>query len=196
MTQPPDGDRPAPGPPHPVEGHHPVGDPPPVDGPHPRRSPRGLVVALIAMVTVLLLGGGGFGAWLLLRDPDRGGAGTAIDAVDSFLRAVYLDRDAAAASSLVCAEARDEESLAAKIETVRAYADTYVSPRFTWSGPAVVDRSEDFVVVRVRIMMVTADERTADQTLDITVLDKGNDSGWWVCDVEAAPEGGDDAGRG
>lgn len=145
-------------------------------------------MAVIAVVTVLLLGGAGFGAWLLLRD-DRGGAVTAVDAVEAFLRAVYLDRNAAAASSLVCSEARDEESIAAKIDTIRAYADTYLSPRFTWSGPTVVDRGEGSVVVEVRVTMITEDERTADQTLHITVVDKGREGGWWVCDVEAAPEG-------
>ncbi|HLV59304.1 MAG TPA: hypothetical protein VKY81_10645 [Natronosporangium sp.] len=237
MTQPPDGDRPAPGEPHPVAGRyrpggpypldepdpvedphaveepHPLEEPNPLQEPHPVDDPRpgmgshpgaaplgpeaavppprrsqGLVLAAIAVVTVLLLGGGSFGAWLLLRDSDRGGALTPGDAVEAFLRAVYLDRDAAAASSLVCSEARDEKSLAAKIDTIRAYADTYLSPRFTWSGPAVVDRGEGSVVVRVRITMITGDERIADQTLHITVVDKGGEGGWWVCDVEAAPQ--------
>ncbi|HEY8450975.1 MAG: hypothetical protein FWJ70_07315 [Micromonosporaceae bacterium] len=151
-------------------------------------------MAAVAVVTVLLLAGGGFGVWLLLRDGDRGGAVTAVDAVDAFLRAVYVDRDAAAASSLVCSEARDEESLAAKIDTIRAYADTYLDPRFTWTSPAVIEHAEGSVVVQARVTMITEDERTADQVLRITVVDKGSEGGWWVCDVEAAPQGGDGDG--
>jgi hypothetical protein len=151
----------------------------------------------VVLVAVLLLAGAAFGAWWLLRDTDRNGAPHAVGAVEQFLRAVYQDQDAAAASALVCSEARDEESLEAKISSIRAYGDTYASPRFTWSEPEVVAEASALATVAVTVTMITSDEKTADQLLQVSVLDK-SPHGWWVCDLqtvpadEGEPEGGPD----
>ena len=141
---------------------------------------------MVVLVAALLLAGGASGAWWLLRDTDRDGAPTAVAAVEEFLRAVYQDQDAAAASALVCSAARDQESLEAKISSIRAYGDTYASPRFTWSEPEVVAESSELTTVAVTVTMATSDEKTADQPLQVSVLDK-SPHGWWVCDLRTVP---------
>lgn len=157
--------------------------------------PPGVLVGVVVLVAVLLLAGGAFGAWWLLRDPDRDGAPSAAAAVDAFLRAVYQDRNPAAATALVCSEARDEESLTTKIDSIRAYEGRYDGPRFTWTPPEVVEQSDAVATVAVTVTMITSDELSAEQPLRVSVLDKGA-HGWWVCDVRSAaaedgqPDGG------
>jgi hypothetical protein len=140
-------------------------------------------------VALVLCAGGGVAAWLLLGDGDRGGAETPAAAVQEFLEAVYRERDPAGAAALVCSEARDQAALATKIDELRAYEETQANPRFSWSDPAVVEETGQLTVVSVTITLITDDEKTSEQTLHVSVLDK-QARGWWVCDVETAPEPG------
>lgn len=203
MTQPPDGDRRHPQPPHQTSGQPPdqtSGQPLASHRARAGGARRGLMIAGVVVVAALVLSGISAGAWLLLSDSDRDGAAAPPEAVDAFLQAVYRDRDPAGASALVCSEARDEEALRAQIDSVRAFEDDYPNPRYTWDEPQVVDETDRLAAVAVTVTMITGDERTADQELRVSVLDKAP-HGWWVCDVESpttdagdgdADEGGDE----
>lgn len=159
----------------------PYGSPPPA-GPPRRRALPLLIIAAVAGLLVLC-GGGGLGAWLLLRDTDRDGAASPTAAVQAFLEAVYHDHDPERAAGLVCSEARDQDALAAKINEIAAYEGTQVDPRFRWSEPAVIEQTDEVTVVAVTITMITGDERLADQLMHVSVLDK-QPHGWWVCNLE------------
>jgi hypothetical protein len=162
----------------------PGGAPPYPPGPPPRRRRRWLVIGTIALAGALVLcAGGGVAAWLLTRDPDRNGAESPTVAVQSFLQAVYHNQNAAQAADMVCAEARDEASLETKINEIKTYQETEVNPTFEWTEPAVVEEREQLAIVAVTVTMTTGDEKTADQNLQVSVLDKES-NGWWVCDLE------------
>ncbi|GAB3967475.1 hypothetical protein GCM10027615_17000 [Plantactinospora veratri] len=111
----------------------------------PTRKRRGLVIASIALaVTLLLCLLGGVTAFLVLRGAERGeGATDPVVAVDEFLTAVYSERDADRASSLVCSAARDGEKIAAKIEEVAEAAGRYDTARFRWATPRSTSRPGD-----------------------------------------------------
>ncbi|HEU5108181.1 MAG TPA: hypothetical protein VFT95_06450 [Micromonosporaceae bacterium] len=187
--QPYPGDGPVPGPPPLPTSGQPFptsGAPDPTASSAVERhaSPAGrrrlLVGGAIALVLVLCVGGG-ISAWLLLRGLESGdGAAGPVDAAEGFLTAVYSDKDSDKAAGLVCSEARDEEEIAAKVAEVKAYDTKYDSPRFEWAEPTVEDTGEDRAVVTVRLKLTTADEKTAEQELHLTVVRK---SGWWVCEV-------------
>ena len=146
----------------------------------PRR--RGaLWVSLALAGTLLLCGGGAVSAYYLLRDADNPGSPDPATAVNRFLTAVYTQQDAAAADDLVCREARDETKIADRVRDIKAYADGYQDPTFRWDDPAVADGdSEDRALVSVQVTMSTADEKTAAQDLQFTVIRK---TGWLVCEV-------------
>lgn len=160
-----------------------LGGPPP-----PRRPRRGLMIAGVvaagALVLCMTVGVLGF---VLLRDTDRDGEQSPTAAAQAFLQAVYRDHSADRASNLVCSQARDEEAMAEKIAQISAYNETYVEPSFSWSSPEVVEENGELATVATTVTMMTGDEKTADLPLHITVLDKGS-NGWWVCDVETAPD--------
>jgi hypothetical protein len=202
MTQPPYGD-PAPppdGPQHPPAQPYggppqdlpyagqpaypppsPAGDFPAFPPPAPRKSRRGVLIGAVLAVVLILCAGGGVSAWLLLRSMESGeGAAEPATAVEEFLDAVYNAKDAARATELVCAEARDSDAITKKVNEVKAYDEKYDSPRFDWPEPTVDNQNEERAIVSVKLRMVTADEKTAEQDLKFTVVHK---TGWWVCDV-------------
>lgn len=159
-------------------------------------SRRWLLIVAIAVAAVLVIGGGSLTA-LLLRDANRNGPADPTVAIDSFLRAVYHDHDAAEATALVCAEARDEGALTAKINSIAEYAEAYPQPRFRWSQPRQVDETDELAIMDVTVTMVTSQEQLAQHTLRISLLDTA-DNGWWVCNIEGAddaPTGDDDQGE-
>jgi hypothetical protein len=189
MTQPPDGYRQEP---DPTEQFPPASGSPsrePAAAPPKAGVRRGVVITAVALAVVLVISGGVLAAWLLLRDSDRDGASDPVAAVNLFFETVYRKQDAAAASAQVCSEARDEAALEIKISTIREYDDTYVRPRFSWSKPEVVEESGQLAIVSVTVTMTTGDEKSADQTLHVSVLDK-EARGWWVCDVNSVQEPG------
>lgn len=145
----------------------------------------------MAVAALLLVGGGAAATWFLVHDPEVGADNPEV-AVESFLHAVYRDLDPTAAASLVCSAARDEASLATKVEEIRAYQETALEPRFQWNQPTVVEQTEEITTVEVTVTLTTQDERVANQHLQVSVLDRG-DRGWWVCDVTVVetPTGSD-----
>jgi hypothetical protein len=159
---------------YPPAGYPPTGEPP--------RKRRGVIIASIALAVVLVLcGGGGTAAFFLLRNSESGeGAAEPVAAVEAFLTAVYTDKDAAKAASLVCAEARNEAELKKKVGEVDSYSKTYKSPRFKWTPPKVDNQNTERAIVSTKLTMTTADEKTADEQLRFTVIQK---TGWWVCEV-------------
>lgn len=174
---------PGPVPPAPPAAGPPLAEPspaePPAAGPPKQRS--ALIAAASLAIVLLLCGGGGTAAFLLLRDAEAGeGAPEPVAAVEAFLEAVYIDRDAARATAMVCVEARDKAAIAEKVREVEGYTDTYVEPRFEWAPPTVATENKERAVVSVKLTMTTGDEKLSDQQLSITVVRK---TGWWVCEV-------------
>lgn len=155
---------------------------PPYQGTAGPKKKRGLLIAAIALVVIMVLCvGGGAVAFLTLRNAETGeGAKEPAVAVDEFLTAVYKDRDAAKAADRVCAASRDDDKIAAKVAEVEKYASTYQNPRFRWTTPKVDNQTGERATVSTRLTMTTADEKVADQELRFTVVQK---TGWWVCEV-------------
>lgn len=155
--------------------------PPVQQSPAPRRR-RGLLIASIALAATLVLClGGGVAAFLAVRAAEDGtGAEEPTAAVEEFLTAVYQDRDAAQASSLVCSAAKDQEKISAKVAEVEEYAADYKKPYFRWSPLKVDDKTEDRAVITTTVTMTTADEKVADLPLRLTVV---KSMGWRVCEV-------------
>ncbi|WBB71037.1 hypothetical protein [Micromonospora sp. WMMD812] len=173
----------------PPVGPPPVTDPsapgmgyPPYGPPAPPKKQRGLLIAAIALVVILVLCvGGGVAAFLTLRNAETGeGAKEPAVAVDQFLTAVYKERDATKAAKLVCSSSRDDDKIAAKVAEVEKYASGYQNPRFRWTTPKVDNKTGDRATVSTKVTMTTADEKVADQELRFTVVQK---TGWWVCEV-------------
>lgn len=171
-----------PGQPGPDQAYPPAGADPAAPAGKPRKR-RGVLIAAIALAVALVLcGGGGLAAFLLLRNSEPGpGAPDPVAAVDRFLTAVYNDQDATQASNLVCAEARDPDKIKKKVDEVRGYAQTYRNPRYRWDPPKVDQQSTEQARVSATVTMTTGDEKTAQQALAFTVLKK--DSGWRVCEI-------------
>ncbi|WP_442932431.1 Rv0361 family membrane protein [Micromonospora sp. NBC_01699] len=161
------------------------GYPPPPGYPLPAQLPRkkrGLLIASIVLaVAVVLCGGGGLAAFLVLRSAETGqGAPSATAAVDGFLKAVYTEKDADKAASLVCSQANDRAAVVGKVDEVKKLSQTYKTPRFKWNPPKVDEQADDRAIVSVQLTMTTADEKTAEQQLKFTVIQK---TGWRVCEV-------------
>jgi hypothetical protein len=147
----------------------------------PRRK-RGLKITLIVLAVALVLcGGGGVGAYLLLRNTDGKGQDSPTAATDAFLTAVYKDKDVTKASKYVCSAARNTQNLDKKVNEIKAYEEKYRSPRYTWAPPTVESQNKDTAKLTVAVKFTSADDRTAEQKLRITAV---NDNGWWVCDVQ------------
>ncbi|MGI5146164.1 hypothetical protein ACQEVC_07155 [Plantactinospora sp. CA-294935] len=169
--------------PGPAVPGHPAPPGYPATGPAtPPRKRRGLVIASIALAaTLLLCVAGGVSAFLVVRGVERGeGAADPVVAVDEFLTAVYSERDAGRAASLVCSAARDDDEIAAKIQEVAESAGRYDTARFRWATPKVDEQTEERALVSTRLTMTTGDERSVDQQLTFVVV---RETGWWVCDV-------------
>jgi hypothetical protein len=147
----------------------------------PKRRRRGAVWVSIALVaTVLLCGGGAASAYFLLREADNPGSPDPATAVDRFLTAVYSEQDPSAATDLVCREARNEQKISNRVLEIKTYSQGYQDPIYRWDAPAVSQSQKDRAQVAVHVTMSTADERSAEQDLQFTVIHK---TGWLVCDV-------------
>jgi hypothetical protein len=152
-----------------------------VDG-KPRKRRGVLIASIVLAVALVLCGGGGLAAYLLLRDSEPGpGAADPAAAVEGFLTAVYSDQDATRATNLVCSEARDAAKITKKVAEVKGYAQTYREPRYRWDPPKVDQQTAEQAKVSATVTMTTSDEKTAQQPLTFTVLKK--DSGWRVCEI-------------
>ncbi|GIF25235.1 hypothetical protein BJ973_007487 [Actinoplanes tereljensis] len=146
-----------------------------------KKGRRGAVwVSLALAATLLLCAGGAVSAYFLLRDADNPGSPDPATAVNRFLTAVYTQQDASAADDLVCREARDQTKLADRVAEIKSYSDGYTDPVYRWEEPTVSSSGEDRALVSVQLTLSTADEKTAKQDLEFTVIRK---TGWLVCEV-------------
>jgi hypothetical protein len=142
-----------------------------------------LITVLVLVAVLVLCGGGGIAAFLVLKDAGGEGQPSAVQAAEKFLTAVYVDKDAAAASKYVCSSARDERKLNDKIDELRRYEDKFDrDPRFAWEQPKVDSTGKDTAKLSVTVKFSTNDDRGAEQKLAITAVD---DDGWFVCDVQS-----------
>ncbi|MFF3852113.1 hypothetical protein [Micromonospora sp. NPDC002575] len=155
---------------------------PPYHAPAAPKQRRGvLVAAIVAVLALLLCGGGGVAAFFTLRSTENGeGAKEPTVAVENFLTAVYKERDARKAAGYVCAAARDDRKITAKVTELKRYAEQYSDARFRWTSPKVDNQTGDRATVTTRVTMTTSDEKVADQDLRFTVVQK---TGWWVCEI-------------
>ncbi|MEU4214440.1 hypothetical protein [Actinoplanes sp. NPDC026623] len=146
-----------------------------------RQRRTGLRVSLALVVTLLIFAGGAVSAVMLLRDGDSGkGEPDPVTAVNTFMTAVYIQQDAAAAGDVVCREALDQDKLDDRVSQIKAYASEYDAPTFSWTEPAVTRQTDDRATVVVPLTMTTDDEKAAQQQLTFTVVHKTD---WLVCDI-------------
>jgi hypothetical protein len=132
-------------------------------------------------LVVLLCGGGGLAAFLLLRDVDTTeGAPEPVVAVERFMEAVYKEKNASQAAATVCQDARKADAIDRKVEEVKNYAKAYRNPQFDWGTPKVDEQDAEHAIVSVDLRMTTDDDRSAEQQLRFTVVQQ---TGWWVCEV-------------
>ncbi|MGW0431865.1 Rv0361 family membrane protein [Micromonospora sp. NPDC003197] len=150
--------------------------------PAPPKKRRGLLIVSIVLAVVLVLcGGGGVAAFLILRDTQTGtGAEAPEAAVENFLEAVYVERDAKKAAELVCSEARDDDAIKKKVDGIKTQIEATKDPKFRWTALKVDDKNEERAIVSTKLTLITSDEKMTEQQLKFTVVQK---TGWWVCEV-------------
>ena len=75
---------------------------------------------------------------------------------------------------------RYQTRLTDRVNEIKNYSDEYQDPVYRWDEPAVSGSGDDRARVSVEVTMSTADEKTAKQDLEFTVIRK---TGWLVCEV-------------
>jgi hypothetical protein len=163
----------------PLPGGPPGYGPPPA----PPRKRRGMLITIVLVVTLLLCGVGGTGAYLLLRNLDGKGQASPADAVSGFLTAVFVDNDVEKATKFVCSQARNKASLTKKINELRDYEQKYREPKFAWAAPTVESQTKTSATLLATVRFSTADERVAEKKLKFVTVKK---SGWFVCEIRDA----------
>jgi hypothetical protein len=150
-----------------------AGEPPPT-----RRRPL-LVVGLV-LALVIVIGGFGAAAYVLVDGRDAGSAAPA-DAVEGFLDAVFTKHSGKDAAAYVCPRARSEAELDQVVFGVKTFEKDYPSPRTSWAYPQIRPDGATASAV-VRLTLTTANEQVAEKQITLLLVD---DKGWWVCDVQA-----------
>jgi hypothetical protein len=163
----------------------PVNAPPPYyPGPTPPAKRRVLLIASIVVVLLVVVGGAvAAGGYLLTRDRDGVGQPSPQAAVESFLRAVYLDQNPAKVATLVCQAARDPKKIAAKIAEVKQQDQQYDSPKYSWGAPTTEHSGSARAVLSTTVTLTTANVQQASQKLTFTLI---RSTGWFVCDVKGS----------
>jgi hypothetical protein len=143
-----------------------------------------MITLIVVAIVVVLCGGGGTGAYFLINNVETGkGKASPTDAVQAFLKAVYVDKDIEAANKLVCSQARDKNALTKKINELKSYEAQYKGPTYTWAAPTVESQNKSTATLSVDVKFNTSDDRQSEQKLKIVAT---NNSGWWVCEVRNA----------
>ncbi|WP_144119749.1 DUF4878 domain-containing protein [Catellatospora sichuanensis] len=147
-----------------------------------KKSKAPLVIGIVLGV-LLLLCGGGIGAYVLLtRNTEGTGATSAKDATQSFLTAIYKNGgNAAAAEKLVCGDARDRKDIDAKIAEIKSQTAQLKGPNFTWETPKISGETATQATAEVTVKLVTSDEKMSEQKLTLTLV---KHEGWFVCEVK------------
>src|SRR5262245_5208625 len=154
----------------------------PLAPPPPRKKSKALKIFLILLAAVFALCvSGSVAAFIWVRNTaaQPTGAGTPDKAAEAFMNAYYRTQDPADAKKAVCAQARDEDKIAAQIADIKQFAKNYDKPTFTWAT-RVSDRTATKATVTVELTMTTDDMKSSKQQL---MLDAVEDKGWWICAV-------------
>jgi hypothetical protein len=147
------------------------------------RKKRGLMITMIVLVVALVLcGGGGAAAYFLTKNSSGKGQASPVDAVNGFLKAVYNDKDAAAAETYVCSSSRNNTAITKRISDIRAYDGALKDPAYTWGTPTVKSQTKDEATVLADVKLTTSDEKTAESKLSFITT---HESGWFVCEITA-----------
>lgn len=147
----------------------------------PRRRRRTFMIISFVILGLLVLCGGVATTAILVTNREAGtGQDSPTSAVQGFLTAIYLDRDATKAADFVCADARKSGGLSDKVDEIRADDVRYKTSSYRWDAPIVVARTASRATVNVTVRVTTTDERAASENLVLTTV---RDHGWWVCEV-------------
>jgi hypothetical protein len=150
----------------------------------PAKKSRGLLITLIILgVVVVLGGGGGAAAYFVIQNNQGTGAPTAVEAVNSFLTAVYKNKSSEEALKYVCSSSRDKNKLTARIDEIRKYDAGLSSPTYTWPTPSVEKQTGDEATLLTTVKVTTADEKVAETKYRYIAT---HGKGWWVCEITAA----------
>jgi hypothetical protein len=168
---------------------------PPFSGPpaqgypvYPQQAPvkkkRGLMITLIILgVVIVLCGGGGAAAYFVVQNNQGTGAPTSAEAVNSFLTAVYKNKNTEEALKYVCSTSRNKEKLTARIDEIRKYDASLSSPTYTWPAPTVEKQTKDEATLVTSVKVTTSDEKVAETKYKYLTT---HGKGWWVCEITAA----------
>jgi hypothetical protein len=155
----------------------------PVAPPQPKRvGSAALAAAVFATVLVLCLGGGAI-SFFVVQSQEPRGTTTPESALEGFLRAVFVDRDATRAADFVCAENRDDRELARLVFEVRAFTSRNNSAETRWTYPEVRRTGKREASADVTLTLNTVGQRVSEKQVRLRLVDH---NGWWVCEVEAA----------
>jgi hypothetical protein len=155
-------------------GYQPPGTPPPA-------KKRGLMITLLVIgLAVVLCGGGGAAAYFVFRDSGGKGQASPVDAVQGFLKAIYVDHDADAAANLVCSSSRDKNALIKRIDDIKSYDTSLKDPAYTWPAPTVEKQDTKSATVDADVKVTTSDDKVAESKLKFLTT---NSSGWFVCEI-------------
>ncbi len=147
----------------------------------PPQKKRGLMITLLVIgLAVVLCGGGGAAAYFVFRDSGGKGQATPVDAVQGFLKAVYVDHDADAAANLVCSSSRDKNALIKRIDDIKSYDTSLKDPAYTWPTPTVEKQDTKAATVTADVKVTTSDDKVAESKLSFLTT---NSSGWFVCEI-------------
>ena len=147
----------------------------------PPKKKRGLMITLLVIgLAVVLCGGGGAAAYFVFRDSGGKGQATPVDAVQGFLKAIYVEHDADAAADLVCSSSRDKNALIKRIDDIKSYDASLKDPAYTWPTPTVEKQDTKSATVSADVKVTTSDDKVAESKLKFLTV---NDSGWFVCEI-------------
>src|SRR5689334_4312072 len=152
--------------------------------PPPPKKKRGLMIVLLVVgLVVVLCGGGGAAAYFVFKDSGGKGQASPVDAVQGFLKAIYVDHDADAAAKLTCSSSRDKNALIKRIDDIRSYDSSLKDPTYTWPTPTVEKQDSTSATVNADVKVTTSDDKVAESKLKFVTT---NNSGWFVCEISGA----------
>jgi hypothetical protein len=134
----------------------------------------------VLALAVVLCGGGGTTAFIVVQDRQARGGDEPRDAIEGFLEQVFTHHSAAGAAQYVCPRSRDPEHLNELVSRVAEFQGRYNEPRTRWAYPTV-ERDGRTAEVTVTLTLTTADEQVSNRDVRLMLVEI---RGWWVCDAE------------
>jgi len=150
--------------------------------PPPKRVGSAALAAVAFVALLVLCLGGGATSFFVVQSLEPRGTATPESALEGFLRAVFVDRDANRAADFVCTEHRDDKELARLVFEVRAFTSRYASADTRWTYPGVRRAGKREASADVTLTLNNADQRVSEKQVRLLLVDH---NGWWVCEVEA-----------